>query len=115
MQGRVTLLLVAEFALFALASLAHAGILLTGFEHERAAIAESVIAAVLATGLAVSRLHGTAARRAAITAQAFALLGTIVGAIMIAIGIGPQTPADIALHAVMLAMLVYGLFAAISV
>jgi hypothetical protein len=41
--------------------------------------------------------------------QGFALLGTIVGLVTIAIGIGPRTAFDLTLHAGMVALLVAGL------
>jgi hypothetical protein len=107
-------LLGAQAALFFLASLVHRGVLVQGFEHTQAAIAETVIAVVLATGLVTCMIRPDATRKIAIGVQGFALLGTLVGATMIAIGIGPRTPLDLGLHAVMLAMLIYGLVALLS-
>ena len=46
--------LAAEVALFALASLLHRGIIAHGFGHARAAVAEGIIAVVLAIGLAIN-------------------------------------------------------------
>ena len=66
----------AEVAVFGLAALVHAGILVRGYEHRQAAIAETVIAAVLALGLAVSlvapgwsRAAGSARRRSHCSAR----------------------------------------------
>jgi len=103
--------LVAEIVLFALASLLHRGILARGFEHSKAAIAESIIALVLAIGLAISVYSPNEARPAAQWTQGFALLGVCVGAAMIVIGIGPRTGLDYAIHAVMAATLIAGLAA----
>jgi len=105
--------LAVEAVIFALAALAHAGILLQGYEHWKAATAEGVIAAVLATGFLACLARPPATRSIGIAVQGFALLGTIVGAAMIAIGIGPQSAADIGLHVIMLATLFTGLAAAL--
>ncbi|MGO7580890.1 hypothetical protein ACC699_40750, partial [Rhizobium ruizarguesonis] len=45
----------------------------------------------------------------AILAQSFALLGTLVGAFTLAVGVGPQTTLDYITHAVMILLLVTGL------
>jgi hypothetical protein len=103
------ILLAAEVALFALAALVHRGVLVGGYEHTRAAIAEAVIAAVLAAGLMLSLMRPWSIRAYALLVQGFALLGTLVGVVMIAIGVGPRTAPDLALHAGMLAMLGFGL------
>jgi hypothetical protein len=103
------LLLAVQAVLFATASLVHAGVLLSGYEHSRAATAEGVIAVVLFAGLVVSLARPASARTAALVAQGFALLGTLVGVFTIAIGIGPQTAADRVLHVVLLALLAAGL------
>ena len=102
-------LLVFQAALFAAASLVHAGVLLRGYEHSRAATAEGVIALVLVAGLVVSLIPSASARTVALVVQGFALLGTLVGAFTIAVGVGPQTTADRVLHALLLAVLVSGL------
>jgi hypothetical protein len=41
--------------------------------------------------------------------QAFALLGTCVGAVMIAFGVGPRTTPDVLFHGLLLVLLVGGL------
>ena len=109
MTRRTTLLLALQAILFAAASLVHAGVLFSGYEHSRAATAEGVIALVLAAGLVVSLVRPASARTGALVAQGFALLGTLVGAFTIAIGVGPQTTADYVFHAVVLALLISGL------
>jgi len=102
-------LLAVQVALFGLASLAHRGILVSGYEHERAAVAETVIAAVLVVGLVICLIKPAATRAVALAVQALALLGVCVGLLMIAIGVGPRTGPDLVLHAVMLVTLVFGL------
>jgi hypothetical protein len=104
--------LVAEIALFVLASLLHRGILASGFEHSRAAVAESIIALVLAIGFAVSVYSPKEARIAALSTQGFALLGVGVGLAMILIGVGPRTGLDYGIHAVMALTLAAGLVVA---
>jgi hypothetical protein len=42
-------------------------------------------------------------------AQGFGLLGTMVGLFVIAIGVGPRTPPDLAFHAFFVVTLVWGL------
>lgn len=106
--------LAAEVVLFALASCAHAGVLLRGYEHYKAASAEGIIAFVLTVGLVGCFIRPGSARAVAMATQSFALLGTILGAFLIAIGVGPRTPADIMLHVVMLGMLTYGLATAVT-
>jgi hypothetical protein len=111
-SSKLLAFLAVQVALFALASLAHRGVLLNGYEHVRAAIAEAVIAAVLAAGLLLSLMRPWSARAFALAAQGFALLGTLVGVTMILIGVGPRTAPDIALHGVMLVVLTLGLVVA---
>jgi hypothetical protein len=104
--------LAAELALFALATLVHRGVLMDGYEHAAAAIAEAVIATVLAAALLLSLIRPWSTRVYALAAQSFALLGTFVGITMIIVGAGPRTPPDVALHVVMLAVLTLGVVAA---
>jgi hypothetical protein len=95
---------------FAAASLVHKGILFDGYQHFQAGVAEGVIAAVLAVGLVAGLVSPRLARAAGLAAQGFALLGTCVGITMIAIGVGPQTSFDVALHAFFVTLLIAGLF-----
>jgi hypothetical protein len=111
MTGRTGLLLLLALAtaLFVAAALVHAGILFAGYEHGRAATAEGVIGTVLALGLVASLMRATPAPVPALVVQGFALLGTLVGAFTIAVGVGPQTRADIVFHAVLLLVLIAGI------
>jgi hypothetical protein len=109
---KLRVFLAVEVAIFALASLVHRGVLVRGYEHGRAAIAEAVIAAVLAAGLLLSLMRPWSARAYALFVQYFALLGTFVGVVMILIGVGPRTAPDLALHALMILTLAFGLVAA---
>ena len=104
--------LAAEVVLFALASLLHRGIVARGFQHARAAVAEGIIAVVLAIGLAICVYSPSEARVAALSTQGFALVGVCVGVVMILIGIGPHTGLDYGIHAVMALTLITGLMTA---
>ncbi|MBP0581999.1 hypothetical protein J8I29_21905 [Labrys sp. LIt4] len=115
MTARIARLLAPETALFACASMAHAGLLPFGEPHSRAATAEAIIAVILALGLATSLVRPPLARFAALAAQGLALLGTLVGAVTIAIGIGPQTVGDKIFHIVLVAVLVFGLWRAAGI
>lgn len=101
--------LVAEAILFGVASLVHAGVLVSGLEHASARTAEGVIAVVLLLGLIGTVAAPGRTRAFGLGAQGFALLGTLVGLTMIAIGVGPRTPFDLTLHAAMIALLITGL------
>lgn len=104
-------LLAFETAGFLLASLVHSGLLVSGFEHPKARIAERVIAAVLLAGLASTWFWPVQARNVAFAAQLFAFLGTSIGLFTIAIGVGPRSGPDLAFHAVILVLLAGGLWA----
>lgn len=101
-----------EAATFMVASFIHAGGLIAGYEHHHARIAERVIAFVLLAAVVSTWIRPAWTRKAGIAAQAFALLGTLIGVFTIAIGIGPRTTADIAYHAAIVAVLVGGLLVA---
>lgn len=100
--------LAVEAAVFAAAALVHAGVLVAGYEHVKAETAESVIAVVVAAGLAGTVARPSSSRTIGLAAQGFALLGTVVGLFTIAVGIGPRTALDLILHAIMIALLVTG-------
>src|SRR5207248_5342746 len=99
MQHTLRLFLLVEGASFVLAGLVHFGVLARGYEHGSAAIAESVIGAVLLIALTLTWVLPAWTRTLGIAAQAFALLGTLVGAFTIAIGVGPRTVPDVMYHA----------------
>jgi hypothetical protein len=113
-MSRLKLVIALEVLLFGTASLVHAGILATGHEHRQAATAEGVIALVLLLGLIFSTMPSLPARALLLSVQIFALLGTLVGAFTIVIGIGPQTAGDIVFHGLLLIVLVIGLIIALQ-
>ncbi len=105
----VRLLLLLEGASFVVAGLVHRGVLVHGYEHHEASIAETVIGVVLLAGVVLTWILPARVRTIGLAAQAFALLGTLVGAFTIAVGVGPRTPPDIAYHVSILAVLIAGL------
>ena len=62
-----------EAATFAVAALTHFGLLVDGYEHQHAGIAETVIAIVLVAGLGLSWALPARTRQAGVAAQGFAL------------------------------------------
>jgi dolichyl-phosphate-mannose--protein O-mannosyl transferase len=101
-----------EATTFVVAALIHFGVLAHGFEHQKAGIAESVIATVLLTGFAWSVASRRSSRLIGLIAQGFALLGTLVGVFTIAIGVGPRTVPDVAYHVLIVIVLISGLVVA---
>ena len=87
----------------------HFGAVLEGYGHRKAGIAETVIAVVLLAGLALTWMRPPWPRRGTIGAQAFAVLGVLVGLFTIAVGVGPRTVPDVAYHLGILVVLVLGL------
>lgn len=113
MAHRIRVFLLAEAAAFVVAALAHFGVLVDGYEHPQARVAESVLALALLVGWAASRARPARTREAGIVAQSFALFGTLVGLLTIAVGVGPRTAPDVVYHVVMVAVLVWGLAVAV--
>jgi hypothetical protein len=83
-----------------------------GYEHRQAAIAESTIGLVLLLGLGLAWAWPARDRLIGLLAQAFALLGTLVGLFTIAIGVGPRTVPDLVYHGAILTTLALGLIVA---
>jgi hypothetical protein len=109
----IRLFLLVQAASFATAALIHFGYLLEGYRDQGAAVPESIIAVVLLGGLVLSWTPPPWPRRAAIAAQAFALLGTLIGTTLVALGVGPRTVLDIAFHIGFLVELIAGLAVAL--
>ena len=89
MTGTIRRFLALEAIAFVIAALVHAG--------------------VLVDGLTYSWLRPSSIRRTGLAVQGFALLGTLVGAFTIAIGIGPRTGPDMVYHVGLLVVLSWGL------
>ena len=98
-----------EAATFIVAALIHSGVLISGYEHSAARIAESVIAIVLLAGVVSVWVRPAVTRVAGLTAQGFALLGTLVGVFTIIVGVGPRTVPDVAYHICIIIVLAFGL------
>jgi len=109
---RIRSFMIVQAATFLSAAALHFGVLLPGYAHGAAAVAESVIASVLLGGLLATWIRPRAVRGIALAIQGFALLGTFVGLFTIAIGIGPRTVPDLVIHAIMVLELVWGLVVA---
>jgi hypothetical protein len=101
--------LAVEAATFVVAAMAHFGILVPGYGHGAAAVAESVIGLVLVTALAATWLRPASVPSIGLGAQAFAFLGTLVGVFTIAIGVGPRTVPDVLYHVAILGVLAWGI------
>ena len=112
MRQALRLFLLGEGATFVVAGLVHRGLLVRGYEHGPASIAESVIAVVLLGGLGLTWVWPAGTRPIALAAQAFALLGTLIGTFTIAIGVGPRTVPDVLYHVAILVALAWGLVVA---
>jgi hypothetical protein len=110
---RIRIFMLFEAATFVVAALVHLGVLVEGYEHREARIAESVIALVLLAGLVLSWMRPGWTRKAGIAAQGFALLGTLVGVVTIAVGIGPRTVPDIIYHIGIVVVLIWGVGVAV--
>jgi len=104
--------MLAEAATFIVAAAVHGGLLIAGYEHREARIAETVIAIVLLAGATLTWIRPASARGVGLGAQGFALLGTLVGVFTIAIGVGPRSAPDIVYHLGILVVLAWGLVAA---
>lgn len=109
---RIQAFMMFEAATFIIAALVHFGVLVGGYEHQEAGVAESVIAVVLLGGLVLSWMRPGWTREAGMGAQGFALVGTLVGVFTIVVGIGPRTAPDIAYHIGIVGVLVWGLMVA---
>lgn len=94
------------------ASLIHLEVVIDGYGHREAGIAEAVIAVVMLIGLAFTWLPGRRGRQAGVASLGFGLIGALVGLFTIMIGVGPQTTPDVIYHATLTVVLVVGLIVA---
>jgi len=105
----VRLFMIAESVTFLLAASVHRGFLFSGYQHQAASIGESLITLVLFIALLLTWIRPVNTRLLGILGQGFAFLGTLVGVFTIAIGVGPRTVPDVMYHALILAVLAWGL------
>ena len=110
---RIRIFMLFEAVTFIVAALAHLGVLVDGYKHREARMAEGVITIVLLAGLVLSLMRPGWTRKAGIAAQGFALLGTLVGVFTIAVGVGPRTVRDIIYHIGIVAVLIWGVVVAL--
>jgi hypothetical protein len=106
-------LMLLEAVTFFAAAAIHSGLLVEGYQHREARIAETVIGIVLLAGAIMASFGPLWARRAGLAAQTFALVGTIIGIVTIAIGVGPRSFADVMYHAIIVCVLIYGVSLAV--
>lgn len=111
---QIRVFLLAEALVFVVAALVHARTLLEGYEHDKAEIAESVLAAVLFIGFLIAWKRSAWTRIAGIMTQGFAFFGTLIGLFTIVVGLGPQSTLDVVYHLAMIAVLLWGLIAFIK-
>jgi hypothetical protein len=112
MRRTIQYFLLFEAATFVAASLIHAGVFIAGYEHQKARIAETVIAIVLLAAAAWSWIRPLSARTAGLAGQGFALFATLIGIFTIVVGVGPRTVPDLAYHVAIVIVLIWGLIAA---
>ncbi len=105
----IRMFLLFEATAFLVAASIHGGLLIHGYEHREARIAETAIAAVLLAGLVLTWIRPRSTRASSLAAQGFALFWTLVGIFTIMIGIGPQTTPDVVYHIAIVIVLVCGL------
>jgi hypothetical protein len=100
--------LVVQAAIFGSAALLHTGAIIDGYADPAARTAETIIAVILVVGLLLSWSPTPWGRRAAISAQALSLLGTMIGLYFV-LFLGPRLPLDVGYHVLMLIVLAAGL------
>jgi hypothetical protein len=98
-----------EAVTFLLAASIHRGFLIPGYQHQAASTGESVITFVLFIALLLTWIRPASTRLFGLLGQGFAFLGTLVGLFTIAVGVGPRTVPDVTYHALILAVLAWGL------
>jgi hypothetical protein len=111
-MNKIRLFLLIEALSFTTASLIHGGYFIAGYQHPKARVAESVIAAVLFVGLGLTWILPPSVARIGLWAQGFALLGTLIGVFTIVVGVGPRTTPDLIYHLGIVLVLAWGLRAA---
>lgn len=81
MNRTIRTFMLIESAVFFAAGLIHSGLLIDRYEHHHARVAKSVLAGVLALGLASPLLRPAWTRKIGLIVRAFALVGTMVSSI----------------------------------
>ncbi len=108
-MARIRGLLLLEAAAFAVSALVHFGVVIHGYEHDDARLAESVISLILFLGFLVTWIRPAWIRATSVVAQGLALVGTLIGVFTIIVGVGPRTAPDIIYHVGILTVLARGI------
>src|SRR5262245_58693439 len=108
MVRAIRLFLSLEATAFIVAAFIHFGMVIVGYAHRRARLAQGWIPVGSLLGLALTWIFPRSTPAIGMAVQGFALLGTLVGVVMTGIGIGPQTAPDVAYHIGMVVGLVSG-------
>lgn len=95
---------------FFFAAAVHGGVLIHGREHTVIHVGETFMGIVLAAGVVASGLVPRHARAIAFGTQIFAFFGTVLGLLLIAVGIGPSSVPGLTFNAAVLLLLCLGLF-----
>jgi hypothetical protein len=111
-RSEIVWYLLVEVLLFAFVALAHGGVILPGHENPRAAAMETIAAVVLGAGVIMSFASPSQTRMVALISQALALVGVIAGFVMMALGLGPRTLANLVVLVIMLITVTLGLIVA---
>lgn len=106
---RIRLFLIFEGAVFFTAAIFHSGLLSSAYQNLPSAIVEVLLTAAMAGAFGISLTRPRQTRLASISVHVGALLLTLVGIIIIAMGIGPRTAPDVIYHMIMLLVLARGL------
>lgn len=104
--------LMVEVVMFTFVAMAHGGLLMSGHEAPRAAVAETVIAVVIGAGLLMSFVSPAQTRTVALLTQTLALLALILGFVAIVADWIPRSTANLVVYAIMLITVVFGLLVA---
>lgn len=108
-EERLRLIMSFQILLFIIGALSHAGFLPFSYLHFQARVAESIIAVLLTIGLASTFTKKPWKFKLTTATQVLSLFGTLVGVVMISIGVGPRTNFDYGLHAAMIILFLVAL------
>lgn len=109
-HSRFRVFMFIEAISFFFAALVHGGVLIHGREHTVIHVGETFMGIVLATGVVASGLLPAHARTIAFGTQAFAFFATVLGLLLIAVGLGPSSVPGLMFNAAVLLLLCLGLF-----
>src|SRR5688500_16439973 len=87
--------LLAEALVFLFIGIAQTGLVVPSYSRPQSAVAAACIAVLLIAGWTFSRRNALAARQVALVVQSLAILGSLFGAALLWLGIGPRTPVDL--------------------